>query len=222
MLDRLTITVHESGAPTDVDCLPRIVGGICDYADVDARQFRSYRVVGLFAGIAGLESGLHAAGHFTVMLCEVWSPARAVLAAHFPSIPMEEDVRTLQSLPEDVEVVAAGFPCTDLSQAGRTRLVDSRFTGLPQRRQRVLLVASKTEDPRGVLLADDAGEPDPQRRFNDRHTVSPRHLDPGSSDRSATGHAVDRGCRGAAGICTRLDRGRGVSGPQELKVEARR
>lgn len=201
----------------DVGCLRRIVGGICDYADVDARPLRSHRVAGLFAGVAGLESGLHAAGHSTVLLCEVWPPARAVLAAHFPSIPIEEDVRKLRRLPEGVEVVAAGFPCTDLSQAGRTagiggaqsglvshvfrlidirhprwlvlenvrnmlpldggramqhlvseleqrgyawayRLVDSRFTGVPQRRQRVLLVASRTEDPRGVLLADDAGE----------------------------------------------------------------
>ncbi|MGI8434313.1 MAG: hypothetical protein ACR2LE_06200, partial [Nocardioidaceae bacterium] len=42
------------------------------------------------------------------------------------------------------------------------RLVDSRFSGVPQRRQRVLLVASKTEDPRTVLLADDAGDPGPE------------------------------------------------------------
>ena len=38
------------------------------------------------------------------------------------------------------------------------RIVDSRFTGVPQRRQRVILVASSVEDPRAVLLVDDAGE----------------------------------------------------------------
>ena len=32
------------------------------------------------------------------------------------------------------------------------RLVDSRFTGVPQRRQRVVLVASKVVDPAAVLL----------------------------------------------------------------------
>jgi len=37
------------------------------------------------------------------------------------------------------------------------RVVDSRSTGVPQRRRRVLLVASRTEDPRAVLFADDAG-----------------------------------------------------------------
>jgi DNA (cytosine-5)-methyltransferase 1 len=38
------------------------------------------------------------------------------------------------------------------------RVVDSRFTGVPQRRQRVVLVASTDIDPRGVLFADDVGE----------------------------------------------------------------
>lgn len=181
-------------------------------------QHRSYRVVGLFAGIGGLESGLHTAGHATVQLCEVWPAARAVLAQRFPGIPVAHDVRLMKRLPENTDVVTAGFPCTDLSQAGRTagiggeqsglvsyvfqlidqghpqwlvlenvrnmlpldggramhhlvseledrnyawayRVVDSRFTGVPQRRQRVLILASRTEDPKGVLFADDAGEP---------------------------------------------------------------
>jgi DNA (cytosine-5)-methyltransferase 1 len=39
------------------------------------------------------------------------------------------------------------------------RVVDARAFGLPQRRQRVLLLASRTEDPREVLFADEA---DPQ------------------------------------------------------------
>jgi DNA (cytosine-5)-methyltransferase 1 len=38
------------------------------------------------------------------------------------------------------------------------RVVDSRFTGVPQRRRRVLLVASSTDDPRPVLFSHDAGE----------------------------------------------------------------
>jgi len=38
------------------------------------------------------------------------------------------------------------------------RVVDARAFGLPQRRRRVLFVASLDEDPRTVLFADDAGE----------------------------------------------------------------
>jgi DNA (cytosine-5)-methyltransferase 1 len=39
------------------------------------------------------------------------------------------------------------------------RTLDSRAFGLPQRRRRWFLVASRTEDPRPVLLGQDAGEP---------------------------------------------------------------
>jgi DNA (cytosine-5)-methyltransferase 1 len=177
---------------------------------------RTLTVAGLFAGIGGVELGLKAAGMQTKLLCEWWEPAQAVLQRRFPGIPLHDDIQTLPALP-DVDVVTAGFPCTDLSQAGRTagihgeasgmvkhlikllgdaspqwvvienvrnmlaldrgtameylvseferlgytwayRLVDSRFAGVPQRRQRVIFVASRTENPCSVLFADDAGE----------------------------------------------------------------
>ena len=38
------------------------------------------------------------------------------------------------------------------------RVVDSRFTGVPQPRRRVILLASAAEDPRNVLFADDSGQ----------------------------------------------------------------
>ncbi|MBI0374706.1 DNA (cytosine-5-)-methyltransferase [Streptomyces albiflaviniger] len=195
--------------------------------EVDVSQ-KPLRVAGLFAGVGGLELGLKRAGLETAMLCEVWAPAQAVLTKQFPDVPLEPDVQHLKALPNDVDVVTAGFPCQDLSQAGRTagiggeqsglvshvfrllkkhhprwlvlenvrnmlvldkgkamlhlveeleslgyswayRLVDSRFTGVPQRRQRVLFVASLTEDPRDVLLADDAGEPDEQDLATNAH-----------------------------------------------------
>ena len=41
------------------------------------------------------------------------------------------------------------------------RIVDSNAFGLPQRRRRVLLLASRTEDPRGILLNPEAGETAP-------------------------------------------------------------
>jgi DNA (cytosine-5)-methyltransferase 1 len=208
-----------SRACTGTERLGDFAGTTWHDAGVDAGA--RYSIAGLFAGIGGLEAGLHRAGHTTELLCEVWEPARAVLAVRFPGTTVEPDIRSLESLP-DVDVVTAGFPCTDLSQAGRTagiggaqsglvshvfrlvdacpprylvlenvrnmlaldrgramtylveelegrgyrwayRLVDSRFTGVPQRRQRVLVVASRTDDPRAVLLADDAGEPAPGR-----------------------------------------------------------
>jgi DNA (cytosine-5)-methyltransferase 1 len=174
--------------------------------------------IGLFAGIGGIELGLHEAGFETILLSEIDPAARAVLEERFAGVELHGDIRTLDDLPS-VDLVAGGFPCQDLSQAGRTagisgrnsglvgevfrlleksdagprwlllenvpfmlqlehgramdylasrleeldfdwayRIVDARSFGLPQRRQRVVLVASRSEDPRTVLFADNAGE----------------------------------------------------------------
>jgi len=48
-----------------------------------------------------------------------------------------------------------------LGYAWAYRVVDSRSMGLPQRRERVYIVASKVGDPRDVILADEAGDPLP-------------------------------------------------------------
>ena len=189
---------------------------VLDYVAVKAPQ--SLRVAGLFAGIGGIESGLHQAGHETILLCERDPSARRVLAERFPGVESPADIADLEELPA-VDLVAAGFPCQDLSQAGRTagitgtrsslvehvfrlldgaassptwlllenvsfmlqldrgeamrwltsaldargytwayRVVDTRAFGLPQRRQRVLLLASQSRDPRPVLLGPDHGE----------------------------------------------------------------
>jgi DNA (cytosine-5)-methyltransferase 1 len=173
------------------------------------------KVAGLFAGIGGLERGLVAAGHEPTLLCEIWEPARSVLAAKMPDVPCKRDIRELKALPREVELIAAGFPCQDLSQAGRTlgiggsrsglvgevfRLLDRRrvpwvvlenvsfmlqldkgsgmrtlveafeergyrwayrvvnsLSFVPQRRERVIFVATTMEiDPASVVLTDEA------------------------------------------------------------------
>lgn len=88
------------------------------------------RVGALFAGVGGLDLGLQAAGHETVMTCEVWEPAQAVLAARFMGIPNRPDVRKLRSLPREVDILTAGFPCQDLSQAGLTAGLGGKRSGL--------------------------------------------------------------------------------------------
>lgn len=182
---------------------------------------RTHRVTGLFAGVGGLELGLHRAGHETTLLCENEPSATEVLRHRFAGVSLHEDVRALSSLPSGTSLVAAGFPCQDLSQAGQTRgidggrsglvgevfrliedhgvpwvllenvpfmlqlgqgramdviastlehlgyswayrVVDSRAFGLPQRRKRVYLVASREGDPRTILFADEAAETNEQ------------------------------------------------------------
>ena len=92
-----------------------------------------FNIAGLFSGIGGLELGSHQAlgdQIQTDLLCEWWEPAQAVLAARFPDIPVHPDVRELKGLPATTNLVIAGFPCTDLSQAGRTAGIAGKASGL--------------------------------------------------------------------------------------------
>ena len=188
---------------------------------------RKLVVAGLFAGIGGIELGLRRAGHETSLLCENDPGASAVLAARFPEVRKASDVCKLAALPKGTTLVTAGFPCQDLSQAGKTagiegsksglvgevfrllrkkavpwvllenvpfmlqlskgralevivaaledlgyrwayRVIDSRAFGVPQRRERVYLVASLVGDPRDVILSGDIGAPPPEAFSPDR------------------------------------------------------
>lgn len=88
------------------------------------------RVVSLFTGIGGLDLGLSAEGHETIAFGENWAPACAVLKEHFPSTPNLGDVTSISELPSGVELMCAGFPCQDLSQAGKTAGIEGARSGL--------------------------------------------------------------------------------------------
>lgn len=105
------------------------------------------RVAGLFAGIGGLESGLARAGHEATIFCEVWRPAALVLADRFPGRDVLPDVREVESLPAH-DLMTAGFPCQDLSQAGRTLGLSGAKSGLVDHVFRLMDVAR----PAHVLL----------------------------------------------------------------------
>ena len=96
------------------------------------------KVAGLFAGIGGFELGLAAAGHEAVMFSEIWEPARAVLANRFPDVPCKPDVTRLRSLPSGIELLVAGFPCQDLSQAGLTAGIGGTQSGMVEHIFRLL------------------------------------------------------------------------------------
>ena len=63
------------------------------------------KVVGLFAGIGGLELGLKQAGHEAILFSEFWEPAAAVLKARFPEVENVGDVALLKRLPPDTELL---------------------------------------------------------------------------------------------------------------------
>jgi DNA (cytosine-5)-methyltransferase 1 len=88
------------------------------------------RFAGLFAGIGGFELGLHRAGHETDLVCDILPTARAVLTARFPAAEYRDDITQLRALPASIDAVCAGFPCQDLSQAGRTAGLEGERSGL--------------------------------------------------------------------------------------------
>jgi DNA (cytosine-5)-methyltransferase 1 len=90
----------------------------------------SHVVTGLFAGVGGIEQGLRKTGHHALLLCENDPAASVVLRRRFSETELCSDVRALQAIPRETTLVAAGFPCQDLSQAGKTTGIAGARSGL--------------------------------------------------------------------------------------------
>jgi DNA (cytosine-5)-methyltransferase 1 len=86
-------------------------------------------VISLFTGVGGFDLGLERAGHRIVAQCEADEKARAVLRRHWPDVPIHEDVVTYQPT-ESADLVAGGFPCQDLSVAGKRAGLAGERSGL--------------------------------------------------------------------------------------------
>lgn len=88
-------------------------------------QKKTMNVTAIFGGIGGLELGLHQSGHKTSLFCENDNDAKAVLARRFAGVPIVDDIRetsdVVSMIPAASNLLTAGFPCTDLSQAGLTK-----------------------------------------------------------------------------------------------------
>jgi DNA (cytosine-5)-methyltransferase 1 len=110
---------------------------------------RDKSVAGLFAGIGGLELGLRKSGFHADLLCEIDSHAQKVLRTKFPGVPIAPDVTKLKAIP-DVEVLTAGFPCQDLSQAGAKAGISGGRSRLISHMLR--LVRKSVRRPRWIVI----------------------------------------------------------------------
>ena len=84
-------------------------------------------VLDLFSGIGGFSYAAESlvAGFKTIAFCDSNKLCQKVLKKHWPNVPIFEDVRTLSAedirplCPNGLSLITAGFPCQDLSVAGK-------------------------------------------------------------------------------------------------------
>jgi DNA (cytosine-5)-methyltransferase 1 len=90
------------------------------------------KVLDLFSGIGGFSLGLERTGGFkTVAFCETEEFPRRVLTKHWPGVPIHQDVRSLRgSDVEAVDAICGGFPCQDISFAGKGAGIEGERSGL--------------------------------------------------------------------------------------------
>jgi DNA (cytosine-5)-methyltransferase 1 len=94
------------------------------------------RFVSLFAGVGGFDLGLELAGHECVGQVEIDKHCQTVLANHWPDVPRHDDVRTANEWADRIglvgrtDLVCGGFPCQDVSVAGRRAGLAGERTGL--------------------------------------------------------------------------------------------
>lgn len=217
--------MRTSSHTNQLDLIPEDAADVEPATRASAGAVRSLNSTALFAGIGGLELGLGSAGHEVSLFCERDPEAIAVLKTRFPDVEIVRDVKSQAELSRKISdhsnLVTAGFPCTDLSQAGETkgfngknsslvrevlallarrpfphvllenvpnwrvlhggaymeevlsaleklgyrwayRTIDALAFGLPQRRKRVFLYATKEGDPRDVLFHGAVAEQEPE------------------------------------------------------------
>lgn len=94
------------------------------------------RFVSLFAGVGGLDLGLERSGWECVGQVEIDKHCTAVLDRHWPNVPKHDDVQTAKEWWDhvgsagSVDAVVGGFPCQDVSKAGRGAGLAGKRSGL--------------------------------------------------------------------------------------------
>lgn len=93
------------------------------------------RVLSLFAGMGGFDLGFELAGFEVVAQVEIDNYCRAELKHNFPTAKLYGDIREVtgdQIIREcgAIDVIVGGFPCQDISHAGKGAGLDGSRSGL--------------------------------------------------------------------------------------------
>lgn len=98
----------------------------------EQHQQGTLRIGSLFSGYGGLDQAVRAVlGGRLAWVSDIDPGACAVLAHHHPDVPNLGDVAAIDwAMVEPVDVLAAGFPCQDISNAGRHAGIEGKRSGL--------------------------------------------------------------------------------------------
>jgi DNA (cytosine-5)-methyltransferase 1 len=109
----------------------------------------------LFSGIGGFSLAAKQAGFRTIGFVEIDKYCQKVLRKHWPDVPMMEDIRDVKedTFQRPIDLITGGFPCQDLSIAGRRAGLAGERSGLFFEMRRVIGEIK----PRWVLVENVAG-----------------------------------------------------------------
>tara|TARA_A100001234_G_scaffold206642_1_gene203234 strand:+ start:1010 stop:1918 length:909 start_codon:yes stop_codon:yes gene_type:complete len=109
------------------------------------------KLLDLFSGIGGFSYAAEkiVGGYKTTQFVEIDPYCQSVLRKNFPNTPIHDDIKTFSAKPGQFDVLTIGFPCQDLSVAGRQRGInDETRSGLFYESIRLL----RTVRPRFALF----------------------------------------------------------------------
>ena len=96
-------------------------------------KVRRYSIGSLFAGIGGFELGLERAipGAYTLWQVEQNKFCQKVLAKHWTDARIYDDVKNItKNNVQQVDILCGGFPCQDISVAGKGEGLNGKKSGL--------------------------------------------------------------------------------------------
>jgi len=81
----------------------------------------SLKIIDTFSGIGGFSYAAEklVGGFQTIQFVECEPYAQKILKKHWPNVPIHDDIKTYNPEPYSADVVCGGFPCTDISTAGK-------------------------------------------------------------------------------------------------------
>ena len=106
-------------------------------------------MIDTFSGIGGFSLAARWLGGIeTVQFVEREPFCHRILAKHWPTVPIHDDICTFQPPPGSADIVCGGFPCQDISQAGKGAGLAGKRSGLFYELLRVVRLVG----PRYIVL----------------------------------------------------------------------